>query len=87
MKGLLKRLFGGRDEEAEQTGARRQPLYIPDPTAAKARPKPANKKPGELELSDAGSESMKPSGGFDPYNTGAFNRSDSWEKISKQRDR
>jgi hypothetical protein len=25
--------------------------------------------------------------GFDPYNTGAFNRSASWEKISKRKDR
>ncbi len=26
-------------------------------------------------------------GGFDPYNTGAFDRSSSWDKISKQRKR
>jgi hypothetical protein len=25
--------------------------------------------------------------GFDPYNTGAFNRSASWEKIGRQRKR
>ena len=25
--------------------------------------------------------------GFDPYNTGAFNRSTSWEKIGRQRKR
>jgi hypothetical protein len=28
-----------------------------------------------------------PDDGFDPYNTGAFNRSQSWEKIGRQRKR
>jgi hypothetical protein len=28
-----------------------------------------------------------PDDGFDPYNTGAFNRSASWEKIGRQRKR
>jgi hypothetical protein len=28
-----------------------------------------------------------PDDGFDPYNTGAFNRSTSWEKIGRQRKR
>lgn len=28
-----------------------------------------------------------PDNGFDPYNTGAFNRSQSWERIGRQRKR
>jgi hypothetical protein len=56
------------------------------PTAQQPRPK-RERKPidvlnnPKLTLDKPGDD------GFDPYNTGAFNRSTSWEKIGRQRKR
>lgn len=49
-------------------------------------PKAKKKTPEALENPDLGLDTPAETG-FDPYNTGAFNRSTSWEKISKQRQR
>jgi hypothetical protein len=55
-------------------------------TAQERRPKPERKPMDvlnnpKLTLDKPGDD------GFDPYNTGAFNRSTSWEKIGRQRKR
>jgi len=52
-----------------------------------ARPKPKGRTPMDI-LDDPRLTLDKPADdGFDPYNTGAFNRSTSWEKIGRQRKR
>lgn len=70
--------------------AGRPPVAVPTGAAARAQPPLTEhqKKPREpLEVLDNPKLSLdKPADdGFDPYNTGAFNRSTSWEKIGRQR--
>jgi hypothetical protein len=64
------------------------PKTAPNPPAAPpARPKPKSRTPIDL-LDNPRLTLDKPADdGFDPYNTGAFNRSASWEKIGRQRKR
>jgi hypothetical protein len=60
------------------------------PTAgAQNAPERKPKKRNPLDVLDNPSLTLdKPADdGFDPYNTGAFNRSTSWEKIGRQRKR
>jgi hypothetical protein len=55
--------------------------------APPARPKPKDRRPIDV-LDNPRLTLDKPADdGFDPYNTGAFNRSTSWEKIGRQRKR
>jgi hypothetical protein len=67
--------------------------------AVKARPKPAEQPPAAAQRPKTDRSPLdvldnprltldKPADdGFDPYNTGAFNRSASWERIGRQRKR
>lgn len=50
-------------------------------------PKPNSKKPRRpVDVLDNPRLSLeRPDEGFDPYNTGAFNRSQSWERIGKKK--
>lgn len=55
-----------------------------------SKPRPANQAPKEKTASEIlDNPELSLNGpqdeGFDPYNTGAFNRSSSWEKIAKNR--
>jgi hypothetical protein len=65
----------------------------PPPTHRPADPSPAQRRvKTERSTADALENPRltldKPKDdGFDPYNTGAFNRSQSWEKIGRQRKR
>jgi hypothetical protein len=54
-----------------------------------APPKPAKTEREVLDMLDNPRLSLDkpPDDGFDPYNTGAFNRSASWERIGRQRKR
>jgi len=55
---------------------------------APATPKPAKERSPLDVLDDPRLTLDKPADdGFDPYNTGAFNRSASWERIGRQRKR
>lgn len=51
------------------------------------RAKPERKKPLDVLDNPRLSLDKPPDDGFDPYNTGAFNRSASWERIGRQRKR
>jgi hypothetical protein len=57
--------------------------------AAPARPAPAKPERTPLDVLDDPRLTIdKPADdGFDPYNTGAFNRSTSWERIGRNRKR
>jgi hypothetical protein len=54
-----------------------------------APPKPPKSEREVLDVLDNPRLSLDkpPDDGFDPYNTGAFNRSASWERIGRQRKR
>jgi hypothetical protein len=56
---------------------------------APAAPKPAPTERAPLDVLDDPRLTLDkpPDDGFDPYNTGAFNRSTSWERIGRQRKR
>ena len=60
----------------------------PKPTAKKQAPEKLDN-PRLLEILDNPKLTLdRPNDdGFDPYNTGAFNRSASWEKISRHKKR
>jgi hypothetical protein len=70
-----------------------KPMVRTTPQAKPAEPPQATqrrtKERGPLDVLDNPRLSLdKPvDDGFDPYNTGAFNRSTSWEKIGRQRKR
>ena len=61
-------------------GFAQQPPATPNPAKAERTPREVLDNP-QLTLD------KPPDDGFDPYNTGAFNRSASWERIGRQRKR
>jgi hypothetical protein len=70
--------------------AQKPPIVVPNRPADKAAaPRRAKAERAPLDVLDNPRLSLdKPADdGFDPYNTGAFNRSASWEKIGRQRKR
>ena len=71
-------------KSAVRTTTQGRPAEAPQPTERRAKPE---RHP--LDVLDNPRLSLdKPTDdGFDPYNTGAFNRSTSWEKIGRQRKR
>jgi hypothetical protein len=84
MFSLIKRLFL-RDRKDRQTG-RRPPIRTVNggsepPLFPNGKRSPAAE---ILDNPDLSVETQKDSG-FDPYNTGTFNRSGSWERINKRR--
>jgi hypothetical protein len=86
--------FGNLDPRPRPNPAPPKPI-VPTVTprpAEKANPAPAQRRAKErspMDVLDNPRLSLdKPADdGFDPYNTGAFNRSTSWEKIGRQRKR
>jgi hypothetical protein len=95
----LKRWLGlDRDSRAEPpagaNGARRPPPRSKGAGTGKGATRPGaqpqkaagKKKRGAMDLLDNPRLSLeRPDEGFDPYNTGAFNRSQSWERIGKKK--
>jgi len=53
--------------------------------APAVRPQPKDRNPMDVLDNPQLTLDAPPEDGFDPYNTGAFNRSASWDKISRQR--
>ncbi len=82
MLSLLKRLFGrGRNpRRPAQRGSRSDTAYVRNPGFPSS-------KPSGVDTFDNPDLSVQPEPdtGFDPYNTGTFNRSGSWERINKRR--
>ena len=87
----LRRLFNRRMDNSSFTSATRRPLYIPNDAPKKAVSADGSQtsESAELRLLEDSELAKKEvdDTDFDPYNTGAFNRSRSWEKISKQKTR
>lgn len=82
MLSLLKRLFGGgrKARSPAQRNARSATTYIGNPAFPTSKPSGVD----SLDNSDLDIVTP-PDTGFDPYNTGTFNRSGSWERINKRR--
>ena len=82
MLSLLKRLFGGGRTPRGQARhvTTRVQIGGSNPTFRKTKP-PAT---DALDTPDLSIEAPQETG-FDPYNTGTFNRSGSWERINKRR--
>lgn len=89
--GLLD--FGILDSRSRPNAAPPKPIVPVTPRPAeKAAPAPSQRRAKERSPMDVLDNPRltldKPTDdGFDPYNTGAFNRSTSWEKIGRQRKR
>ena len=82
MLSLVKRLFGrGRKpRRPAKHGSRSENAYARNPTY------PSSKPPLVDSLDNPDLDVVTPPDtGFDPYNTGTFNRSGSWERINKRR--
>lgn len=69
------RIFGGRTVEADDEPARFAP-----PESAQTRP-PVQRVQGNVSAK-AGAKPSK--SGFDPYNSGAFERSQAWERVIRR---
>ena len=70
------------------------PKAAPPPVAPRAAENPApaqrrktERSPAEVLDNPRLTLDKPPDDGFDPYNTGAFNRSQSWDRIGRQRKR
>jgi hypothetical protein len=88
--GLLD--FSDLSRRPRPNAAKPAPPIVVRPPADTAAPPPAERRAKERKPMDVLDNPRltldKPSDdGFDPYNTGAFNRSTSWEKIGRQRKR
>lgn len=73
------KLFGGRTVEADDEPARFAP-----PESAQTR-QPVKRVQGNVRGAKAGSKPTPPSkSGFDPYNSGAFERGQAWERVIRR---
>lgn len=73
------KLFGGRTVEADDEPARFAP-----PASAQTSP-PVKRVQGNVSGGTAGAAKTKPSkSGFDPYNSGAFERGQAWERVIRR---
>jgi len=83
MLSLFKRLFGG----ARKAHDRQRPNFR-GAAARKVISASADSKTSLVDALDNPDLTIEPppETGFDPYNTGTFNRSGSWERINKRRD-
>lgn len=79
--------FGSRSPSTPPTP--KPPIVVQTRRAEHATPQRPAKERAPLDVLDNPRLSLdKPADdGFDPYNTGAFNRSASWERIGRQRKR
>jgi hypothetical protein len=82
MLSLLKRLFGGRakSQRPRSHGGLRANAVLGHKPAKNDKQSVAERLDNPDLMLDA-----PPNDGFDPYNTGTFNRSGSWERINKRR--
>ena len=82
MLSLLKRFFGWGRKTRRPTkrGTPNATAYVREPAFPSSKPSIVE----TLENPELDVETP-PDTGFDPYNTGTFNRSGSWERINKRR--
>lgn len=83
MLNLVRQLFGSKRIPPKRPGSNATPTT---PGGLRPRPLSTPRKP-TADLFDNPSLKLEAGNddGFDPYNTGTFNRSGSWERINKRR--
>jgi hypothetical protein len=69
--------FGGREEIAEDDEPARFTAPVPV-QRPETKPRPA------VSAKPAARAEDTPKGGFDPYNSGSFERSNAWERVTKR---
>lgn len=90
---IFGKLFGSREQDDEPTATAPKPVrrVVPAPRAASGAatgasgstpPEPAEKL--AVEGSAASPAAKNESRGFDPYNSGVFNKSRAWERINRR---
>lgn len=77
MLRLLRRFFGA--DGSSKTAPARRPATA-DVLARRPRPSAGSAQDG----ASAGAERSQPGASFDPYNTGVFDRSASWERVGRR---
>ncbi len=66
--------FGGADEREEYE----EPTAVPPAAIAPAKPAATAKRPAAVSADPAKSK------GFDPYNSGTFERRNAWERVPRR---
>jgi hypothetical protein len=80
MRMWLARLFGGRKVEEEERPARIAPRLTDSPAVPVKRPLSV----GNAKRGIHADKVNKAKSGFDPYNSGSFERGKAWERISRR---
>ncbi|MBC7984195.1 MAG: hypothetical protein H7Y02_10110 [Candidatus Obscuribacterales bacterium] len=55
-----------------------------DPGEEPARVAPTHTQTGAHDLKKQTEQRLKPKGGFDPYNSGTFQRDDAWKRVTRK---
>jgi hypothetical protein len=67
--------FGGRKDDSEPAA------HPPHPAARPTRAQPDSVRPRTSSASASGSAKKQASKGFDPYNSGTFDKNKAWERV------
>ena len=71
------KLFGGREDDSEPSE------FPPHPAANTSKPTAPNVRPSHRNEASAQQQPKKRpvKGGFDPYNSGTFDKNKAWERV------
>ena len=69
------KLFGGRQDDDSEPSE-----FPPHPAANSTKPTPVAVRPQELDKKSPAPKG-RPAKGFDPYNSGGFDRNKAWERV------
>ena len=69
------KLFGGREDDSEPSE------FPPHPAASTPKPTPSLRPTPQLETTAPPRKKIAGKGGFDPYNSGNFDKNKAWERV------
>jgi hypothetical protein len=67
--------FGGREDDSEPSE------FPPHPAAVTSKPAPVAVRPSSQHETKVPSKKGRPAKGFDPYNSGEFDKHKAWERV------
>ena len=70
------RLFGGRKDDDSEPSE-----FPPHPAAHSPKPTPVAVRPQHEQDKNSPPQKPRPGKGFDPYNSGGFDRNKAWERV------